>query len=127
MVITAVFEDCDSETLFIHGRRFTPHRRFDAPKVFLGRENGQVDQLAVLGVTDDVITAALSATTPGSYLLMVITGPGHKRIARMDVTVCGGVAGPTGPDGATGATGPTGPAGTDGDDGAEGATGDDGG
>ncbi len=110
VVITAVLDDCGEEVteLEIHGNHFMPHRRFNAPRVFLGREGGEVEELDVqAGFTNNVITAAFSATDPGSYRLMVITGPGRKRTARMDITLCGGSGG----DGGKGDPGDPGPPG----------------
>ena len=121
LTITKVTADLDAGLLFIEAQHFTPQQKFGPePKVWLGRGGG-VEALTVVASDDTSITAALTATDPGTCLLIVVAGSGRKRADSMDVTF--GAAGPLGPEGPQGPTGPTGPQGGAGPVGPAGPTG----
>ena len=125
LTITQVTADLDRGLLFIEGRNFTPDwRSVRSLQVLLGRENGEVERLAVVSATDTEITAALTSTDPATRLLIVIAGPGRPRTDAMDVTL--GTQGPQGRRGRRGRRGRPGfpgPPGADGPPGPEGPEG----
>ena len=104
LTITQVTADLGVGLLFIEGRNFTPDGRSGRSlHVLLGRDNGEVERLAVVSATDTEITAALTSTDPATRLLIVIAGPGRPRTDAMDVTL--GTQGPQGPRGRRGRRG----------------------
>ena len=125
LVITdAAEEDGD---LIIGGQNFDNGGEL---QVLLWRGGGFDDLEYVINISGDIVASLPIDLLPGSYLLIVQSGPGAIRIDSMDVTV--GAVGPHGPQGATGPTGPqglsgsVGPAGPAGPQGATGPAGEDG-
>lgn len=94
--------DADPPTLSILGRNFGAH-----PSVWLGGPHGEMDELEVLSSTDASILARLTATEPGTYLLVVSSGRGDaRRHFSVDVAIgAGGATGPVGPKGDPGEKG----------------------
>lgn len=116
LVVTQLVVDVDAGTLAIEGKRFG-----DDPTVLLGDVAGGFVEQPVVASTDTTIDALLTATAPGTYLLIVTTGPAATQMYAIDVTL--GTQGPAGPAGPAGPPGPPGPPGADGEDGEDGATG----
>ncbi len=112
-VITKVVADVWTATVFIEGQDFDLNA-----KVSWGRDGGAIDELVVLSISDSLITAVLTTTLPGTYLLLV-QNPGKQTF--MDVTI--GAVGPAGPQGIQGLQGPMGPTGQQGPVGPAGADG----
>jgi Collagen triple helix repeat (20 copies) len=121
--------DANPPTLSILGRNFGSH-----PAVWLGGPHGAIDELEVLSATDTSVLARLTATEPGTYLLVVASGRSDaKRYFYVDVAIgAAGAAGPVGPrgepgekgdKGRPGPSGPQGPAGMPGARGPAGAPG----
>jgi len=104
LVITKATADLDAQELTILGTEFGSD-----PTVFLGDEVDLFVELSVISSTDSSIVAELGAPDPGTYRLIVMSGPGATRISSMDVTL-----GAVGPEGPPGPPGPTGPAGSPG-------------
>jgi hypothetical protein len=95
-VLTNAVADLDAGALSIFGDNFGP-----SPQVFLGTDLGTLEELGVITFTNMSIQASLPpATPPGTYLLVVSTGPGNKNMFAMDVTL--GAVGPEGPPGPPG-------------------------
>lgn len=96
-----------------------------APTAMFGNRAIGMEPLTVLAATDTAMQTTLPpGISPGTYLLVVVSGPGKARVATMDVTIGGGgSAGVTGPTGATGPGGPTGVTGPTGGGGPAGPTG----
>ena len=125
LVVTQVVADVDAATLRIDGTGFGSD-----PNVVLGAAGGAFVDQPVVSSTDSTIDAQLTATDPGTYLLIVSSGPAATQIYAIDVTI--GTQGPAGPPGSPGPPGaagppgppgPPGPAGEDGEDGEDGAPG----
>ena len=128
LLITKVSVDLDTATIFISGRLLmdpggtkgngTGPDHLRVPRVFVGRDEGEIVPLEVISASDTLIVASLSAIDPfpSTCLLIVIAGRGPDRIDTMDVAVVtgdrgGGRTGPTGPTGPRGPSGETGPSG----------------
>ena len=96
-VITNAVADleADPETLSLVGANFGT-----SPMVFMGDGLGTLEELVVVSSTDTFIQARLARTDPGTYLLLVSTGPAPQQMIAMDVTI--GTVGPTGPAGPPG-------------------------
>ncbi|HXT52824.1 MAG TPA: hypothetical protein VN811_17420 [Thermoanaerobaculia bacterium] len=113
LVVTRVVADLGTATLAIEGKHFGAD-----PSVFLGAPAGSFTELVVLSSTDSTITAQLSTTDPGTYVLRVTSGPAATQTYAIDIAL--GAQGPSGPpgppgaDGADGAPGPPGPPGPQG-------------
>lgn len=119
LVVTQVEADADALTLTIHGVRFG-----NDPTVLLGEPGGGFVEQPVVSASDTLIDAQLTTGAPGTYLLVVQSGPATTQIYAIDVTLgAQGPEGPPGPPGADGAPGPPGPPGPPGMDGADGAPG----
>ena len=107
LVVTQVAVDLGTATVTIDGEHFGT-----APSVSLGGPGGSFTALAVLSSTDTTITAQLSTTDPGTYVLRVRSGPAATQSYAIDIAL--GAQGPPGPPGADGADGAPGPPGTPG-------------
>lgn len=122
LVVTQVVADVDTATLLIEGDHFGSD-----PAVLLGDLGGDFVPQPVVSSTDTTIEAQLTATDPGTYVLVVQSGPAATQIYAIDVTIGTqgpeGPPGPPGPAGPTGPPGPQGPPGEDGDDGEPGPQG----
>ena len=110
LVVTTVVADVGTATLAIEGAHFGA-----SPVVLLGADGGTLTDQPVLSSTDSTIEAQLTTAGPGTYLLIVRSGPAATQIYAMDVTI--GAQGPVGPPGADGAEGPQGPPGPPGPEG----------
>lgn len=94
----------------------------EQPQVFLGRENGDMEQLLVLNSGAGFIEADLNGNTAPGTCVVLVKCPCET--CGMDVTIgAAGPDGPTGPRGDQGPAGPTGPQGMQGDAGPIGPTG----
>lgn len=116
VTITRAVADFDAGELTIDGSNFTA----DAA-VYLGGASGTLVPQPVLSATADEIVVALTTTAPGSYLLVVVTGPSARSLAAFEVTL--GSTGPEGPQGPPGPPGPEGPPGPPGPQGLPGPEG----
>ncbi len=95
-----------------------------APQVFLGTAGGSFQPLPVLYAGNTQIVAALSTTSPGTYVLWVRRGAATTQNFAISLAIgSSGDAGPPGPDGAAGPEGPQGPEGPAGADGGAGPAG----
>ena len=94
--------DADPPTLSIFGDNLGP-----SPQVFLGTVLGTLEELGINSSTDTFIEAVLPPRDPGTFLVVLSTGPGNNNMFAMDVTI--GPVGPQGPPGEQGAIGPVGP------------------
>ncbi len=101
-VVTSAVADlgADPETLSLIGANFGSN-----PQVFIGNDMGTLDELTIdlMTLTDTLIEAELGPIEPGTYLLVVSTGPSQIQMAAMDLTI--GVVGPEGPEGPEGPPG----------------------
>ena len=92
--------DADPETLSLFGANFGSN-----PQVFIGNEGALVELMVNFStLTDAFIEAELGAIDPGTYSLVVSTGPNQIQMAAMDVTI--GAVGPEGPEGPSGTPNP---------------------
>lgn len=103
-LITRASADPETRELHIAGSKFGRD-----PEVLLGQRGGGLLELEVLAASRRAIVAALPDLDPGTYLLIVRSGPDPTQIAAMDVTVgAQGRPGERGPDGPAGPPGPPG-------------------
>ncbi len=116
LVVTQVVADVDAATLLIEGIHFGSD-----PTVLLGGLGGAFDSQPVLSSTDTTIEAQLTASDPGTYVLVVQSGPAATQIYAVDLTL--GTQGPEGPPGPAGPAGPPGPPGPEGPPGEDGEDG----
>ena len=93
--------DADPETLSLVGVNFGSN-----PEVFIGNDMGMLGALMVnfATLTDTFIEVELGPIAPGTYLLVVSTGPNQIQMAAMDLTI--GAVGPEGPEGPPGPPNP---------------------
>lgn len=101
--VTANGLNTANPTLAIEGANFG-----SAPFVYMGISGGSLTLLTVLSVSNNFISAQLTAanSTPATYLVVVSRSPTLDNAVSIDVTI--GTAGATGATGAIGATGPAG-------------------
>jgi hypothetical protein len=107
LVVTKAVPDLGTAQLALEGRHFG-----SSPTVLLGDGSGTMVDQPVVSSTDTSIVASLTTTDPGTYLLVVTSGPAATQIFAMDLTL--GAAGPAGPPGPPGLPGPPGPPGPSG-------------
>ncbi len=76
--------DADPETLSLVGANFGSN-----PEVFIGNDMGMLGALMVnfATLTDTFIEAELGPIDPGTYLVVVSTGPNQIQMAAMDLTI----------------------------------------
>ncbi len=92
-VITNAVADLDAKTLSLFGANFGSN-----PQVFIGSEGALVELMVNFATsTDGFIEAALGSPDPGTYSVVVSTGPNQIQMAAMDLTI--GAVGPEGPEG----------------------------
>ncbi len=105
-IVTSAQGTSSDGTLTISGRDFiiTP-----APRVWLGTQGGEFEQLVVLFAGPSSIQAVLGNRQPGTYRLVVQFGQTGLLLSSLDVTL--GAVGPQGQSGVPGPPGPTGPPG----------------
>ena len=88
-------------TLTIAGKNFGT-----SPRVWIGADDGTLNEQDVLASDAHSISAALTVVAPGTYLLVVTSGPATTQASYMDVTLGStGPAGPPGPSGGGGLSG----------------------
>ena len=116
LVVTKVVADVDAATLAIEGTHFGAD-----PAVLLGDLGGTFVTQPVVSSTDTTIAADLTVTDPGTYVLVVRSGPAATQTYAIDVAI--GMQGPQGPPGPTGPQGPPGEDGEDGETGPQGPPG----
>jgi hypothetical protein len=104
LVVTRTLADLEATppTLLVLGRNFGAR-----PALWLGGPQGELQRLEVLSATATSVLAHLTATEPGTYLLVVATGRGEaRRHVSVDVAVgAAGAPGPPGPKGEPGQKG----------------------
>ncbi len=76
--------DADPEMLSLVGANFGSN-----PRVFFGNDMGTLDELTIdlMTLTDTLIEAELGPIDPGTYLVVVSTGPNQTQMAAMDLTI----------------------------------------
>jgi hypothetical protein len=116
LVATKAVADLDAGTLSIEGSNFG-----SSPQVFLGAAGGAFTEQPVVSSTDSTIEALLTTSDPGTYVLVVRSGPSTTGVYALDVTF--GTQGPSGPPGPPGSPGLPGADGSPGPPGAEGPPG----
>ncbi len=116
LVITKAVADVDAAVVYIEGKNFG-----DSPGVLLGTSEGEMHEQSVIDSSDTYIEAALTTTDPGTYLLLVYSGPARTQGFSMDLTI--GAVGPQGPEGPGGPEGGQGPEGQQGPIGPQGPVG----
>lgn len=90
LVITGAVADLGAAELDIAGRNFG-----DEPTVLLGRDGDVLVEQTVLLAGATSIVVALSATEPGTYLLVVRSDTAASQVDVMEISL-----GPAGPSGA---------------------------
>ena len=81
-VITKAVPDLDAGTLSISGNNFGP-----SAQVFIGTDLGTLVDEGVLSLSETFIEVTLTATNPGTYLLVVTNGNGKSKMVAMDLTI----------------------------------------
>ena len=81
-LLTNAVADVEAATISISGDNFG-----SSPRVFMGTNFGTLVELGVNIPADTFIEAALASTDPGTYLLVVSSGPGNAHMSAMDVTI----------------------------------------
>ena len=105
--------DLDNQVIVLIGSNLGPNST-----VFMGDENGTLDQLVLLSSGVSFAVAQLGTTAPGTYVVLVVNG---ASVGFADVTI--GTVGPEGTQGPIGPPGPEGPQGPQGIPGPEGPIG----
>ncbi len=123
LVITKAEARLENAALYVDGQNFGSN-----PRVFLGQEEGTIDELEVVSSTDTFIEAVLTTVSSGNHLLIVANGSDLQEMFALAVTLDAvtlpeepGSQGPAGPQGPTGERGPEGPPGPTGPPGLPGA------
>ena len=107
--------ELDPPLLFLEGRNLGQD-----PKVFMGTTGGGLEELFLLYASDTGVEALLPTRLPGTYLVIVTSGPGEDEVFAMNVTLSDsaaetGAKGPIGDRGPRGLPGPQGPPGVKGE------------
>ena len=124
LVVTMAAPNFDTQPphLSIEGRNFGLD-----PKVFFGREGGNLEPLPVLVASDDFIDVLLPEARPGTYLEIVSSAMEDlqsERLFALYVSIAGrGSPADPGPEGPQGEPGPEGPQGEPGPPGPQGVSG----
>ena len=125
LVITKAEARLENAALYVDGQNFGSN-----PRVFLGREEGTIDELVVVRSTDTFIEVVLTTASSGNHLLIVANGSDLQEMFALTVTLDAvtlpgetGPQGPVGPQGPPGAQGPTGEPGPEGPSGPAGPPG----
>ena len=103
-VIVTAQVDLDNQVIVLIGSNLGPNST-----VFMGDENGTLDQLVLLSSGVSFAVAQLGTTAPGTYVVLVVNG---ASVGFADVTI--GTVGPEGTQGPEGPVGPMGPEGLQG-------------
>ena len=99
LVITKAEARLENAALYVDGQNFGSN-----PRVFLGREEGTIDELEVVSSTESFIEAVLTSASSGNHLLIVANGSDLQEMFALTVTLDDvtlpeepGPQGPTGP------------------------------
>ena len=116
LLITKAEARLENAALYVDGQNFGSN-----PRVFLGREEGTIDELEVVSSTDTFIEVVLTTASSGNHLLIVANGSDLQEMFALAVTLDAvtlpeetGPQGPVGPQGPQGVQGPTGEPGPEG-------------